>query len=133
MIGVELIIENGASLISTGRELQIEAEKLRKKGDLVPAGQKIAQSALCHLQAICYTEKIKCEDVADYFPAVSEIARRFRQQNINKQFGAAMLLHCNAESGGCKKINLTGDQIKTYFKDVQKLIHLFRDRLKSNE
>ncbi len=123
------MIANSESLISTGRTLQIEAETLRKKGDLLQAGMKIAQSALCHLQAMCESEQVKCDNVTDYFPAASEIARRYRQQNINKQFGAAMLLLCNGESGGCKKINLTGDQIKTYFKDVQKLIHLFRDRI----
>jgi hypothetical protein len=110
-----------------GRELQVEAEKQRKRGDLVEAGHKIAAAAIYHLKAICEDEQIPCESESEYFTAASEIARRFRQQNINKQFGAAMLLHLN---GITDSISLTGDQIKTYFKDVQKLIHLVRERLR---
>jgi|WetSurMetagenome_2_1015567.scaffolds.fasta_scaffold791166_2 hypothetical protein len=122
------------SFLEQGRVLEIDAEKLRKKGDLVPAGRKIAKAAICFLKAICVVEKVPCESDADYFKAAAEIARRFRQQNINRQFGLAIILYLNTESSTTSSagsmVNLSGDQIKTFFKDVQKLIHLVHARLR---
>lgn len=122
------------SFMEQGRALEIEAEKLRKRGDLVPAGRKIAEAAIFFLKAICLAEKVPCDKESDYFKAVAEIARRFRQQNISRQFGLAIILFLNADStsnsGNRFMMNLSGDQIKTFFKDVQKFIHLAHDRLR---
>ena len=116
-----------------GRRLQIEAEKLRKQGDdLRAAGYKIADAVVHHLKAICLTENIPCESENDYFTAAAEIARRYRRQILNKQFGLAWLLFLNSEESEVEetKTRLSGDQIKTYFKDAQIFIHSCRDRLK---
>jgi hypothetical protein len=125
----------GRPSLDSGRQLEIDAEKLRKRGDLVPAGAKIGEAAVHFLKALCEYEKIPCQGESQYFAAAAEIARRLRQQTINKQFGLAMLLRLNAPSSGPdadsrSAVALSGDQIKTYFKDVQKLIHLIHDRLR---
>jgi hypothetical protein len=125
-----MISKDVDSLIASGREFQIDAERRRKRGDLETAGLKIGLAAIDHLKAICISENIPCDNESDYFKAVGEVARRYRTQTINRHFGAAMLLYMNGISGGTDVVKLTGDQIKTYFKDVQKLIHLIRDRLR---
>jgi hypothetical protein len=106
--------------VEQGRALQIEAEKRRKRGDLVEAGQMIGEAAVCYLKAICAVENIPCATAPEYFTAAGELARRLRSQNINKQFAMAILLMLNGQAaiapsdlGGI--ITLTGDQIKTYF------------------
>ena len=130
------MIKSWQLFLEQGRVLEIEAEKLRKRGDLVPAGRKIAEAAIYFLKAICLAEKVPCEKESDYFKAAAEIARRFRQQNISRQFGLAMILFLNADITSNSKnafvMNLSGDQIKTFFKDVQKFIHLAHDRLRAS-
>ena len=129
---------NGMSqgdFLDRGRELQISAERQRKRGALVEAGQGIGEAAIYYLKAICAAENVPCEQERDYFAAAGEIARRLRSQNINKQFGLAVIFYLNGKAevtaGGEEGIvHLTGDQIKTYFKEVQKFIHLVHKRLR---
>lgn len=126
---------NYSQFLAEGRELQITAERLRKRGDLDEAGRLIGEAAILHLKAICLSETVPCEDECEYFAAAGEIARRLRLSNVNRWFGAAVLLYLNggpidAASGQHDKVVLSGDQVKTYFKDVQKFIHLVRERLK---
>ena len=121
--------------LDRGRELQVSAERQRKRGILVEAGQGIGEAAIYYLKAICAAENVPCEQERDYFTAAGEIARRLRSQNINTQFGLAVILYLNGKadvSTGSEDgiIHLTGDQIKTYFKEVQKLIHLLHQRLR---
>ena len=119
------------SPIDSAREMQIKAEKMRKKGDdLKAAGQMIAHSAELYFIELCRKDKI-AYDKSHAFDAVTELARRYRQQNLNKQFGLAWLLRMNADRAS--SIGLSGDQIKTYFKDVQRFIHFCRDKLKDGK
>lgn len=124
-----------SALLELGRALEIEAEKLRKREDLIPAGGKIGEAAVYFLKAICRIEQISCASEPDYFKATAELARRLRSQQINRQFGLAILLYLNAQHAADPDkspamVNLSGDQIKTYFKDVQKLIHLIANYLR---
>jgi hypothetical protein len=126
---------SAVDFLDRGRALQVEAEKRRKRGALVEASQGIGEAAIYYLKAICATENIPCETNGDYCAAAGEIARRLKSQNINKQFGLAVLLFLNGKAdsppGGAENvIQLTGDQIKTYFKEVQKFIHLIHNRLR---
>ena len=127
-----------SDFLDRGRELQISAERQRKRGILVEAGQGIGEAAIYYLKAICAAENVPCEHERDYFTAAGEIARRLKTQNINKQFGLAVILYLNGKAevsadGEEGIVHLTGDQIKTYFKEVQKFIHLVHNRLRYME
>jgi len=128
---------SAVDFLDRGRALQVEAEKLRKRGALVEAGQGIGEAAIYFLKAICATENIPCDTSGNYCAAAGEIARRLKSQNINKQFGLALLLFLNGKADSPPVvesiIQLTGDQIKTYFKEVQKFIHLVHNRLRFAE
>ena len=128
---------SAVDFLDRGRALQVEAEKLRKRGALVEAGQGIGEAAIYYLKAICAAENIPCDTSGNYCAAAGEIARRLKSQNINKQFGLALLLFLNGKADSPPVvesiIQLTGDQIKTYFKEVQKFIHLVHNRLRFAE
>jgi hypothetical protein len=113
------------SIRNAGRKLKVEAEKEKKYGDLKLAGEKIYKAAVNYLKAYCAEEQIPIDDESMHFKATAEIARRVRQQTFNKQFGLAYLMHLHWENRF-----LSGDQIKSYFQDVQKFIRFCDERLK---
>ena len=55
-------MNNAQSYLDAGRKLEIDAEKLRKREDLVPAGRKIGEAAIFFLKAICEKESVPCGD-----------------------------------------------------------------------